>query len=172
MKTVKLARATADTIGIGLSALCLIHCLALPALLALAPAILKRLLGDETTHRGLAVAIGLTGCLAFRSGYRVHHNRWVLGLFVLGMALISSAAILRDTALSDYREIAITVCGGILLVTAHILNHSFCWSCSDRDCRQACSSSGTTWLNHALPVPAAEAKMHSLGWKARQDNNG
>lgn len=172
MKTVKQARATADAIGIGLSALCLIHCLALPALLALAPAILKRLPGDDTTHRGLAVAIGLTGCLAFRSGYKVHHNRWVLGLFVLGVAIISSAAILGDTALSGYGEAAITVCGGILLVTAHILNHSFCRSCSDRDCSQTCSSSGTAWLNHALPVPAAEAKMHSLEWKQIQDNNG
>ncbi len=139
MKTVPKVRATADVIGIGLSALCLIHCLALPALLALAPAILKRLPGDDTTHRGLAVAIGLTGCLAFRSGYRVHHNRWVPGLFALGMALISSAVILGDTALSGYGEIVTTVCGGILLVTAHIFNHSFCRFCPDRDCDRNCS---------------------------------
>ncbi len=65
-------QAASDFIGIGLSLLCLIHCLALPVLIAFAPAILRNLPGDDVIHRSLAVAIGFVGFLAFRSGYKIH----------------------------------------------------------------------------------------------------
>lgn len=134
------ARSTSDFIGIGLSLLCLIHCLALPMLVAFAPALLGALPGDDATHRGLAVAIGMVGIFAFRSGYKVHGRRWLLGLFSLGMLLILIAAILGEAVLTAYGEAALTVCGGLLLVTAHLCNHSFCRSCLVDDCSPICSS--------------------------------
>ena len=122
-------RAASDFVGIGLSLLCLVHCLALPVLISFAPAILRQLPGDDVTHRSLAVAIGFVGFLAFRSGYKVQRRRSVLAAFVTGLALVSLAAILGDAVLTGYGEAAITVCGGLLLVTAHLVNHSFCRSC-------------------------------------------
>jgi peptidoglycan/LPS O-acetylase OafA/YrhL len=139
-KEKKSHRGVSDFVGIGLSVLCLIHCLTLPLLITFAPAILRRLPGDDITHRGLAVAIGLVGVLAFRSGYRMHRRRWLLILFVVGLALVSVAAILGDEVLTGYGEGAITVCGGLLIVTAHLVNHSFCQSCVVRNCSPACSS--------------------------------
>ena len=139
-KVKKGLRAASDFVGIGLSLLCLVHCLALPVLISFAPAILRRLPGDDVTHRGLAVAIGFVGLLAFRSGYKVHRRRSVLAAFVTGLLLVSLAAILGDAVLSGYGEAAITVCGGLLLVTAHLVNHSFCRSCVVHDCSQSCSS--------------------------------
>jgi peptidoglycan/LPS O-acetylase OafA/YrhL len=140
MEEKKSLRAISDFVGIGLSLLCLIHCLALPVLIAFAPAILRRLPGDDVTHRGLAVAIGLVGVLAFRSGYRMHRRRWLLLLFIAGLALVSVAAVLGDEVLTGYGEAAITVCGGLLIVTAHLVNHSFCRSCAVRNCSPACAS--------------------------------
>jgi MerC mercury resistance protein len=131
-------RAVLDFVGIGLSLLCLVHCLALPVLISFAPAILRGLPGDDVTHRSLAVGIGFVGLLAFHSGYRVHRRRWVLAAFVTGLLLVSSAAILGGAVLTDYGEGAITICGGILLVTAHLFNHSFCRSCAARACGQPC----------------------------------
>jgi peptidoglycan/LPS O-acetylase OafA/YrhL len=133
-------RAMSDFVGIGLSALCLIHCLAVPVLIAFAPAILREMPGDDVTHRSLAVAIGAVGFLAFRSGYKVHRRRWVLTPFITGLLLVSIAAALGDEVLTAYGEAAVTVCGGLLLVTAHLVNHSFCRSCAARAGRQACSS--------------------------------
>jgi peptidoglycan/LPS O-acetylase OafA/YrhL len=122
--------------------LCLIHCLALPVLIAFAPVLLQNLPGDDATHRTLAVVIGFVGFLAFRSGYKVHRRRWMLWLFSLGLLLISVAAALGGAVLTGYGEAAITVVGGILLVTAHLFNHSFCRSCIVEDCNHSCSTAG------------------------------
>lgn len=138
----KRVRAAADILGVGLSVLCLIHCLVLPVLIAFAPVLLKNLPGDDATHRTLAVVIGLVGFLAFRSGYKVHRRRWLLWLFSLGLLLIAVAAALGEAVLTGYGEAAITVVGGILLVTAHLFNHSFCRSCVVEDCNHSCSPAG------------------------------
>ena len=132
-------RAVSDMVGIGLSLLCLIHCMALPVLIAFAPAILRGLPGDDVTHRSLAVAIGFVGFLAFRSGYKVHRRRLVLAAFITGLLMVSIAAVLGDQVLTEYGEAAITVCGGLVLVTAHLINRSFCRSCLVRRCGPACS---------------------------------
>lgn len=139
--------AVSDLIGIGLSLLCLVHCLALPVLIAFAPAILRGLPGDDVTHRSLAVAIGFVGFLAFRSGYKLHRRRWVLAAFMTGLLLVSTAAVLGDEVLTGYGEAAITVCGGLLLVTAHLVNRSFCQSCVVRACGQTCSSDGEEMIS-------------------------
>lgn len=138
----KSLRAASDFIGIGLSLLCLVHCLALPMLISFAPAILRGLPGDDVTHRSLAVAIGFVGFLAFRSGYKVHGKRWVLAAFIAGLLLVSTAAVLGDEVLTGYGEAAVTVCGGFLLVTAHFFNRSFCRSCIARDCSKLCPTAG------------------------------
>ena len=153
MESKKSVRSVADFLGVGLSLLCLVHCLALPVLIAFAPVLLKNLPGDDVTHRALAVVIGMVGFLAFRSGYKVHRRRWLLGLFVLGLILISVAAVLGDAVLTSYGEAAITVCGGLMLVTAHLFNHSFCPSCIVHDCSHSCLPSGT----EVELLPAASA---------------
>jgi hypothetical protein len=142
----KSRRGDADFVGIGLSLICLIHCLTLPVLIAFAPAILRKLPGDDVTHRSLAVAIGLVGVLAFRSGYRMHRRGWLLVLFIAGLALVSVAAAVGGAVLTEYGEAAITVCGGLLIVAAHLVNHSFCRSCGIRNCGPACAASA----NHDL----------------------
>src|SRR3984885_6314535 len=116
----------ADMVGIGLSGLCMVHCLVFPLLVSFAPAILRGLPGDDVTHRFLAIGIALAGGLAFRSGYKVHRKGWILALFLVGIALISAAAVLGEPVLSAHGETGITVCGSLLLITAHWCNRSFC----------------------------------------------
>jgi hypothetical protein len=52
------------------------------------------------------------------------------------------AAILGEEVLSGYGEAAITVCGGLMLVSAHLMNHSFCRSCVVQNCTHSCSTIG------------------------------
>jgi hypothetical protein len=134
LKSAKIVRAKADMVGIALSALCMVHCLVLPLLVSFAPAILRGLPGDDVTHRVLAIGIALAGGLAFRSGYKVHRKGWILALFLLGIALISAAAALGDSVLPGFGETGITICGSLLLITAHWCNRSFCHSCAVESC--------------------------------------
>jgi 4-amino-4-deoxy-L-arabinose transferase-like glycosyltransferase len=137
IRVARVLRCRADSFGIGLSALCMIHCLAFPVLIAFAPAALRILPGDDATHRVLAVCVGLAGGLAFRSGYKVHGRRWILALFFAGMALIVAAALVGEPALPERAEAAMTVCGGVLLVTAHWQNRTLCRSCIVSGCHPA-----------------------------------
>lgn len=127
-------REMSDSLGVALSVLCMIHCLCLPVLIAFAPLLLKGLPGDDVTHRYLTLPIAFFGFLAFRSGYKMHRRRWLLYLFIAGLLLISLAALLGDETLGSFGEAAITVCGGLLLVTAHLVNRSFCRSCALGTC--------------------------------------
>jgi len=63
----------------------------------------------------------------------------VLAAFITGLLMVSIAAVLGDEVLTEYGEAAITVCGGLLLVTAHLVNRSFCRSCLVPRCGPACS---------------------------------
>jgi hypothetical protein len=144
MGTKRSVRAVSDCVGVGLSVLCMIHCLCLPFLIAFAPVLLRGLPGDDITHRSLAVVIGFVGSLAFRSGYNMHRRRWLLYLFLTGLLFISVAAVLGDEVLTNYGEAAMTVCGGLMLVTAHLFNRSFCRSCVVRDCVHSCRSVAIT----------------------------
>ncbi len=139
--SVKVVRTKADIVGIGLSGLCMVHCLVFPLLISFAPAVMRGLPGDDVTHRGLAIGIALASGLAFRSGFKVHRKGWILALFLLGIALISVAAALGDRILSESGETAITVCGSLLLITAHWCNRSFCHSCVTNSCHQGSSGS-------------------------------
>lgn len=152
-------RTASDFVGIGLSVLCLIHCLALPVLIAFAPAMLRGLPGDDVTHRSLAVAIALVGLLAFRTGYKVHRKRWVLGVFILGLLLVSTAAALGEAVLTGGGEAAITVCGGLLLVSAHFFNHSFCRSCPAPGCGPICSPN----VEDMIPASSAGRDLAQAG---------
>jgi len=129
-------RSRADAVGMGLSLLCMIHCLAFPVLVSFAPTLIKALPGDDATHRILTIAIGLAGALAFRNGYRLHRRISILFLFLSGMALVCTPAVLGEKTVSPFGGAGLTVAGSVLLVTAHWRNRSFCRSCAVPGCAE------------------------------------
>lgn len=123
-------RSNLDMVGMGMSILCMVHCLAFPLLLAFSPQLMRWLPGDDLTHRSLVVVIGLLGVFAFRRGYRIHRRAWVLLLFLLGVAFVLAAAICGEAMLSERGEAAITVCGSLCIVAAHFFNQRCCRTCA------------------------------------------
>lgn len=110
-----------DRVGMALSVVCLVHCLALPPLLALLP-----LLGDvaipgfthdtEWFHAALLLPVLLiSGPVLYRAAAR-QRSIGVLGL--LGGAALFGALL----APSLFWEHAITILGACLLLGAHYLN--------------------------------------------------
>ena len=106
-----------DALGIVLSALCLLHCLALPILAtgALAWA------ASERVHAGLTVALAAVVLAVALPGYRRHRRAVVPALLVGGVALLVGAVV-GGEGLGEIGETALTVAGSVVLVAGHGLN--------------------------------------------------
>ena len=108
-----------DSIAIGASFACLIHCLALPLLLAALPAASQLLDIPESFHlMMLAIAIP-TSTFALVSGYRTHGAVVPAILGFIGLSFMLIGAVWLD---SKSIETALTVLGSLTLAMAHIGN--------------------------------------------------
>lgn len=116
-------KARFDQAAICLSAACLLHCLAVPALLVLAPWLSMGVLGEKWFHLMLVLAIVPLSLIAFRAGSGTQGRRWVLGPGLAGLGMITLAAVLEALHLMDHSVAAgLTSVGGILLIVAHWRN--------------------------------------------------
>ncbi|WP_179489231.1 MerC family mercury resistance protein [Granulicella arctica] len=127
----------ADIAGATASAICLVHCLLTPVAISLFPNILPYLPGDTATHRLLAIGVVLFGLIGFLPGYRIHRRKPLLALIAAGIALILIVA-WTGNSLNRTAELLLSVTGSFLLVTAHLLNRSFCHQC--RTCTTTCAT--------------------------------
>ncbi len=116
----------ADIFAIGLSVGCMIHCLALPLIVALLPALPLGMLEDEQFHRWLLVAILPTSFVALFMGCRKHRQVQVVALGAAGLALLVWAAIFGHDLLGELGEKAVTTVGAVIIAASHILNQRFC----------------------------------------------
>jgi hypothetical protein len=137
----------ADVAGATASAVCMVHCLLTPVVISLFPDIIPYLPGDALFHRLLAVGIVLLGFAGFVPGYMVHRRKPLLALIGTGMCLILAVA-WSGESLNRTLELVLSVGGSMLLVTAHLLNRSFC-----RQCRLCKEESGKCHATEIESVP-------------------
>ena len=121
-------RTTWDSIGVGTSALCVVHCVLTPVALSFAPALSQFLPGDTQVHRILVVLVVSFGLLAFVPGYRKHRKAIVFlpmlaGVWSIGLGSFGGAS------LGPLAEKCLTILGSTLVITAHGLNRTFCKYC-------------------------------------------
>ena len=105
--------------AIGASLLCLVHCIGLPLLLALLPALSQALAVPESVHLWLLALAVPSAAIALGTGYRQHGAPELPVLGGSGLALMAAGALLVP---GDRAETVLTVAGGLLLVSAHIGN--------------------------------------------------
>lgn len=117
-----------DGLGMTASSLCIAHCVLMPLAIGLLPAVGLSFLAGEAIHQFLV--LGMTGiaALSFGLGYPMHHRKPVLGLMATGLGLLL-LAVFSDGHLSESWETGFTIAGGMVMVSAHWLNRSFCRSC-------------------------------------------
>ncbi|HWK41369.1 MAG TPA: MerC domain-containing protein [Croceibacterium sp.] len=107
-----------DRMGMMISGICLIHCLALPLIAALLPFFAVTLPGDEWTHRVLlGMALPVTGFALLR-GWRRHRAAGPAITGAVGLGLIATALFVPEETM----EVALTVVGGLIVIRAHIGN--------------------------------------------------
>lgn len=107
-----------DRLAIGLSGLCLIHCILSAAALAVLASV-GGILGADWIHEvGLGLAMAL-GALALGRGAYVHRDPVPLGVGLTGLVVMGFALTLPH----DGSEALVTMGGVALLALGHRLNH-------------------------------------------------
>jgi hypothetical protein len=122
----RLDSATLDGVAIAISALCVLHCLAVPLAVIVFPILATSLWASHEFHAWLLVLILPSSALALWLGCRRHHSSLVLGLGLAGMGVLVLAAILGPETLTVPGEVLTTGTGGALLATSHWLNFRRC----------------------------------------------
>lgn len=105
-----------DLYAVGLSTLCVIHCVALPLLVALMPMVAQAA-QSELVHKVLVIVAVPVSLRVIWKARPVAGNALFIGAASVGLGLLLLAAFLE--ALSAYEE-PLTVAGGVLLASAHL----------------------------------------------------
>jgi len=120
------AKGHIDKISIALSALCAVHCLVLPVLAGILPALAAATASHAHFHvLMLLLVIPLSG-LALGAGWLRHRDAIVLTLGLCGMGLMIFAATVGHDLLGHDGERWATLAGSFILATGHFRNFRRC----------------------------------------------
>ena len=112
-----------DKAGIMCSGLCAIHCMLIPIIGLVSPAI-AGFFENEWIHIGLLVPLALIAILAFSRGLKLHKKNHPVILGSIGIVVLSMA-VAFETLLKieiEHLEITLTIIGCVFLISAHIFN--------------------------------------------------
>lgn len=117
-----------DKLGMGASAVCLVHCLLLPIIIASVPfAAFLSFMHDPMAESLLVLFAVVNAVFAVTSGLKKHKNFIVPSIFITGAIMLLSFFFARDFVHSN--EWIITI-GALLIGIGHIINFSLCKHCS------------------------------------------
>jgi hypothetical protein len=105
--------------AVGASALCLIHCIGLPLLLAALPALSSFLPIPESFHVWVLAFAVPTSALALFTGRHHHRRAHPLMIGAAGLILLATGALFL---LGGRWETPVTILGSLCLARAHIAN--------------------------------------------------
>ncbi len=118
-----------DRLGIAASALCLVHCLLFPVVAAALPTLGLSFAGEDAVDMALGVFIASIAVLAFVPGYRRHRRGSVPALAAVGLILLALGVTAEAVWAYEIVGSVSTVSGSLMLIAAHMLNHTFCYRC-------------------------------------------
>jgi len=124
----------ADKAAISLSVLCAIHCLALPLVVALLPAVAASGFEDERFHVWLVLVVIPVSVVALTLGCRRHRQLGVLPLGLFGLLLLCVTPLLGHDILGESGEKALTLAGAGLIAASHVNNFLLCRAAGTCEC--------------------------------------
>jgi MerC mercury resistance protein len=119
----------ADVLGMAASLICMIHCLAMPFVLTLAPSLAPGLVHDERTHYFLAMFVTAFCLFGILPGYVRHNRKNVLYTMLAGLTLVLFATFVVGYTFGERFEIPIITIGNLLVVAAHYRNRQLLACC-------------------------------------------
>lgn len=115
-----------DSCAVGISAVCALHCLALPVVLIAFPLLGTTVLADELFHAMLLWVILPSSLIAIILARRRHPDSAVVALVGAGaLVLIAGAFWAHDNA-APWVDTAMSLTGGALVAAGHIRNFRLC----------------------------------------------
>lgn len=122
-----------DGAAVGLSALCLVHCLALPLVVAGLPFLAQ--FAEGHLHKQMLVVVLPLSIVALGLGFRHHRSKRIVTWGMVGMTLLTIGATLAHDHWGPMADRAFTMSGAVVLATAHFYN-----SVRTRERKKAASS--------------------------------
>jgi len=111
-----------DRIAIALSTICIVHCLAMPFVIAVLPLAAFAVGGDGHFHTLMLWFVVPTSVLGFGLGVRVHRRADIVALGAVAIAVLATTALWGHAAWDSSVEVFANVGASILLATAHWWN--------------------------------------------------
>ncbi len=115
-----------DKIAVSTSTICAAHCLCLPLLLGVFPAIGATFLGDESFHEFLLWIVIPLSIVGLSLGCRLHKDRFVALTGFAGLIVIGLVALVGDDMLGELGERLATLAGSCAIAAGHVRNFRLC----------------------------------------------
>ncbi len=118
-----------DKLGMILSIGCMIHCMLMPIMLPLLPAIGFAFGHDYQFHLVLAFIIGAIAIVALIFGHRKHGMGTPFVIAIPGIILLFAMAYSEYLGVNSAIVTIVTVEGSLLIAVAHYFNHKYLCAC-------------------------------------------
>jgi hypothetical protein len=111
-----------DRVAIALSTICIVHCLAMPFVIAILPIAAFTVGGDGHFHSLMLWFVVPTSVLGFGLGVRVHKRVDIVLMGAAAIAVLAAAALWGHSAWDPSVEVLVNVAASVLLAAAHWRN--------------------------------------------------
>ena len=111
-----------DRVAIVLSTICIVHCLAMPFVIALLPVAAFAIGGDGHFHSLMLWFVVPTSVLGFGLGVRVHRRVDIVLMGAVAIAALAAAALWGHNQWDPSVEVVVNVASSVLLAAAHWRN--------------------------------------------------
>lgn len=123
-----------DKSAMGLSLLCLVHCLVVPSAAVLLPTMLAMPLQDELFHQILLLAVVPLSAVALLMGCRKHQTWSVLAWGSVGLFVLIFAGLFGHDLVGEAGERLGTAIGSAFIIGSHYKNYRLCRSAHHCEC--------------------------------------
>ena len=115
-----------DKAAIGLSLVCVVHCLLTPLAVVMIPALGATFLEDESFHYAILYLVLPTSLVALGLGCRKHGRMEILLMGLLGLSILCLILLVGEEVIGEMGEKVSTVTGSAIIAYAHIRNFKLC----------------------------------------------
>ena len=115
-----------DSLAMGLSTACAIHCFFAPTLIIFSYGISTFSLESELVHYAIVALAVPISSIALAIGYRNHKKASYAILGIVGLSVLILAVVLGENLLSELGEQLVTLAGSILVAFSHFKNYRTC----------------------------------------------
>jgi hypothetical protein len=111
-----------DRIAITLSTICIVHCLAMPLVIAVLPIVAVTMGSDGHFHALMLWLVAPTSAVGFALGYRVHAKAGIVLTGAVAVAVLAVVALWGHATWDATTEVTVNVMASVLLASAHWRN--------------------------------------------------